>query len=74
MKESSKIITLMVVAYTNGTMIESLKETGKITKWKAKESLLGLMVENMLVIILMIKSMELVLLNGLMVGHTTATG
>jgi len=58
MKESSKIIILMVVAYTNGTMIESLKETGKITKWKAKESLLGLMVENMLVIILMIKSME----------------
>jgi len=74
MKESSKIIILMVVAYTNGTMIESLKETGKITKWKAKESLLGLMVENMLVIILMIKSMELVLSNGLMVGHTMAIG
>lgn len=74
MKESSKIITLMVVEYTNGTTKESLKETGKITKWKAKVSLLGLMVENTLVIILMIKNMELVLSNGLMVEHTMATG
>ena len=74
MKESSKIIISMVAAYTNGTMTESLKETGKITRWKAKESLHGLMVVNTLVIILMIKNMELVLSNGLMVEHTMATG
>ena len=74
MKASSKIITSMVVAYTNGTMTEFLKETGKITRWKAKESLHGPMVVNTLVIILMIKNMELVLSNGLMVGLTMATG
>jgi hypothetical protein len=51
-------ITLKEREFTNGQMAESMKENGKITKWKDMEFLHGQMAENMRVNISMIKRKE----------------
>ena len=45
---SSSIIILRAMEFTNGVMAESTKGLGKITRWKARVSLPGLMEESML--------------------------
>ena len=61
-------------ANTIGQMEEYLKDPGSTIKWKDKVCSHGLMVEDMRVIIKMIRKKETVLFIGLMVGNTMEDG
>lgn len=64
MWEISMIITFTVKEPIHGAINEFSKEIGKTIKWMVKENLLGLMAENMLEVIKMIKKKDTVFSNG----------
>src|SRR5580700_2947116 len=55
-------------------MVENLRVTGGITKWKAEEYLLGLITENMKVNILMTRKKDMEYFSGLMEGDMMEHG
>jgi len=58
------IIIFMERVLTPGVINVCIKETGKIIKWMVKVNFYGLMVEDILVVIKMIKKKAMVYLNG----------
>lgn len=73
-KESLKKTILMVLVFTNGLMVESMKASGKIIKCMEEGTLNGLMAENMRENIKMIKRKEMAYLYGQMVGNIKVDG
>lgn len=73
-KESYLIIIFMVMVFMNGLMGENILDIGKIIKCMEEESLLGLMVENMMVNIVRIENMAMENFNGLMEENIEGNG
>ena len=73
MKENLRIIKWKALEYLNGET-RNTKENGKIVKWMGKENLDGMMVENTLELIKMIKKMVMVNFIGQMVNIIKGNG
>lgn len=70
MKEISFKIIFMALVSTDGQMVEYIKESGQIIKWKVKVFSHGVTAVGMLAATKMIRSMVMVHSNGLMVVST----
>jgi hypothetical protein len=72
--ESSRRTILKEKAFTSGVMDETLRVTGRTTKWRATESSLGLITDAMKGNTLMTKKKGMVFFFGPMEGNTTVNG
>lgn len=64
----------MDLGFTNGLMVENMKDIGNKTKWMEKVNIHGKMEDDMKVNIDMIKNKDLEFIDGLMVGLIKVIG